>query len=390
MSRPQAILIVEDESIVALDLKHQLLELGYTVTDMAPSGEEAIQSVERRPPDLILMDVRLQGDIDGITSAERIRSTHDIPMIFLTSHSDDETVRRAAKTGPYGYLTKPYQPRELRAGIEVALVKADLERQLDEANQWFTQTLQWVTDGIVVTDLDARITVMNPAAESLTGWTSQAARGRVVGEVVKTLPPEPADGAGGAIELPLHRYDATAMVRAALELDRPTPIAHGLRLLGQHGEEATVDQTVGPVDGRRGPGLGAVLLLHDASFRIAQEHLLRHSDERLRKAFDASMLGMAVVSMAGEILEINQAMYRFLGGKVEDLKHRSHDDLLVEPLGAEVLEQLAQVRAGARSEVQFQTRYRRLVGADPAPAEVRVSPLANGARPTNLLYQLRP
>ncbi len=101
------ILIVEDEAIVALDLKLQLQELGYTVLGMVASGEAAIAAVAARAPQLILMDVRLQGPIDGIAAAQAIRRKHDLPVIFLTSHSDDDTVQAAARTAPYGYLTKP-------------------------------------------------------------------------------------------------------------------------------------------------------------------------------------------------------------------------------------------------------------------------------------------
>jgi CheY-like chemotaxis protein len=118
------VLIVEDEAIVALDLKLQLQELGYDVIGITASGEAAVAAVQARTPDVILMDVRLQGRLDGIEAAQAIRSTHDVPVIFLTSHSDDATVQRAAHTAAYGYLTKPYQIKELRAGIEVALTKS--------------------------------------------------------------------------------------------------------------------------------------------------------------------------------------------------------------------------------------------------------------------------
>lgn len=152
-----AILIVEDEAIVALDLKLSLEELGYEVTGVASSGEQALRAFDERPPQLVLMDVRLQGAMDGIATAQEIRRRQPVPLIFLTSHSDDDTVQRAARTAPYGYLTKPYQIRELRAGIEVALTKSRMERQLREADRWFAHTLHCVSDGVVVTDPAARI-----------------------------------------------------------------------------------------------------------------------------------------------------------------------------------------------------------------------------------------
>ena len=181
----QKILIVEDEAVVALDLKLNLQALGYAVLGVVASGEKAIDLAAQQLPNLILMDVRLQGAMDGIEAAAAIRRQHDIPVIFLTSHSDADTVQRAARTAAYGYLTKPYQIKELHAGIEVALTKARMERQLREADRWFAHTLQCVADGVVVTDLEGRVRFLNPAAEQLTGWPLEEAIGQAVGNVVQ-------------------------------------------------------------------------------------------------------------------------------------------------------------------------------------------------------------
>jgi signal transduction histidine kinase len=123
------ILIVEDESVVALDLKLQLSDLGYQVCGTATHGTQAVALASQHAPDLVLMDVRLLGAMDGIEAAQKIQQDGPVPVIFLTSHSDNHTVQRAAQTAPYGYLTKPFQLKELRAGIEVALAKAQQERE---------------------------------------------------------------------------------------------------------------------------------------------------------------------------------------------------------------------------------------------------------------------
>lgn len=125
---PASILIVEDEAVVALDLKMELEALGYQVAGIADTAEQALELARRHRPGLALMDIKLKGEEDGIAAAERLRRDVGVPVVFLTSFSDAETVRRAARTAAYGYLTKPFQPRELRAGIEVALWKAQLER----------------------------------------------------------------------------------------------------------------------------------------------------------------------------------------------------------------------------------------------------------------------
>ncbi len=126
----KSILIVEDEQIPAVDLKDILISFGYRVTGIAPSGEQAIEMVDEEAPDLILMDVRLAGKLTGIEAAEQILLRHSIPIIYLTAYADPELVERAKKTRPYGYLIKPYDERGIRTEIEIALYKAELDREI--------------------------------------------------------------------------------------------------------------------------------------------------------------------------------------------------------------------------------------------------------------------
>ncbi|MDO9550496.1 MAG: PAS domain S-box protein [Methanoregula sp.] len=126
----KSILIVEDEQIPAVDLKDTLISLGYRVTGIASAGERAIEMVDEEAPDLILMDVRLAGKLTGIEAAEQILLRHSIPIIYLTAYADPELVERAKKTRPYGYLIKPYDERGIRTEIEIALYKAELDREL--------------------------------------------------------------------------------------------------------------------------------------------------------------------------------------------------------------------------------------------------------------------
>ncbi|MGZ7049058.1 MAG: response regulator [Methanobacterium sp.] len=127
------ILIVEDEKILAMGLKNKLEKLGFTVTGLASSGAEAIGSVKTTQPDLVLMDIVLKGEMDGIDTAKFIVNLHDIPIIYLTAYADDKTLERAEKTCPYGYILKPYKDNELKANIKMALFKhnAQKERVMD-------------------------------------------------------------------------------------------------------------------------------------------------------------------------------------------------------------------------------------------------------------------
>jgi signal transduction histidine kinase len=146
------IMIVEDERILALDLAETLDELGYTVAGMASRGDEAIDLARRLAPQLILMDVRLDGDVDGITAAETIRDEHDVPVVFLTAHADDDTLHRATHSDASAYLVKPFKAPDLRCVIEIALHKHAAELRLRENERWLEQTLQQRTAALEATN----------------------------------------------------------------------------------------------------------------------------------------------------------------------------------------------------------------------------------------------
>ena len=130
MSAKSRILIVEDEMVISMELAATLRRLGYDVAGQVTTGEDAISKAGSTDPDLILMDIRLQGNIDGIEAAGRIRDEYDIPVIFLTAHSDEHTLERAISTQPSGYLIKPIRDRELYSTIELALRKQDILQRI--------------------------------------------------------------------------------------------------------------------------------------------------------------------------------------------------------------------------------------------------------------------
>ena len=125
-----SILVAEDENIVAMDLRNRLSSLGYSVAGIAATGEEAVAKAGETFPDLILMDIRLRGDMDGVEAAAEIRSKYQLPVVYLTGQADEHTLRRAKITEPLGYLLKPFDDRELRPAIEIALHKHRVESQL--------------------------------------------------------------------------------------------------------------------------------------------------------------------------------------------------------------------------------------------------------------------
>jgi CheY-like chemotaxis protein len=127
------ILIVEDEVITAIALKRELISLGYEVVAMADTTEEAVVAAEKNQPDLVLMDITLGGKLDGVAAATAIRGSLGLPVIFLTAHADDTTMKRAMLAGPFGYLLKPFGGPALKAAIEVALHKHQSESERADA-----------------------------------------------------------------------------------------------------------------------------------------------------------------------------------------------------------------------------------------------------------------
>src|SRR5262245_50622718 len=137
----KCIFIVEDEGIVAADLKERLTRMGYVVAGWAAAGEKAIEQVAKIKPDLVLIDIILQGKMDGVEVAEHVLKDHEIPCIFLTAHADDPTMKRASLTGPFGYVLKPCDERELQVAVEIALSRAGIESELRQANRDLARAL---------------------------------------------------------------------------------------------------------------------------------------------------------------------------------------------------------------------------------------------------------
>ncbi len=186
---PLRILVVEDETLVARDLHQTLTRAGYEVTALCRSGAEAMEAVKIQQPDVVLMDIHLQGDMDGIEAAGRIQREYHRPVIFLTGHADERTTKRARTAEPYGYLLKPFHESELRSVVELAFSRHKADRSLRASEERFVSTLRSMAEGVISTDVLGVITFLNPVAERLTGWTLASAAGRPLHEVFRVSLP---------------------------------------------------------------------------------------------------------------------------------------------------------------------------------------------------------
>ncbi len=164
------ILVVENERIVSIDIQSRLKSLGYEVVGAAVSGEEAIEKAALHRPDLVLMDIMLDGKLDGIAAAETIRRRLNIAVIFLTAHADANTLQRAKVTEPFGYILKPFEERELHGHIEIALYKHRMDLQLKESEERYMLATQGANDGLWDWDLVTQKIYFSPRWKSLLGF----------------------------------------------------------------------------------------------------------------------------------------------------------------------------------------------------------------------------
>jgi PAS domain S-box-containing protein len=262
--RKCSILIVEDEPIVAKDLQQSLREMHYDAFGIASSADDAIQRASERCPDLVLMDIRIKGVLDGIQTAEILRQRFGVSVIYLTAHADEATIERASKTLPYAYLLKPIKSAELRSAIEVALFRQRLDQNVRERERWFSTALRSVSDAVVTVDLGGTITYLNPAAEALIGATAEAAVGKTAEQVLQLMGHTSAPGAGGPLA-------------EALRSHLPTQPDQGKLRNIETGEQHSISDYAAPIlqDGKM---LGAVMVFRDVGEKQIMQKQLELAD----------------------------------------------------------------------------------------------------------------
>jgi two-component system cell cycle sensor histidine kinase/response regulator CckA len=251
MAKNGHILIVEDEAVSASMIEHQLLKLGYGVAGIAGSGDEAIILAERCRPDLVLMDIGLEGDMDGVEAATIIRHKFEIPVIYLTGNSDEATIKRARSTEAHGYLNKPMPAPMLHSTLQMALAKAAIESSIREERKWLATTLRCIRDGVIAVDSLGAVKLVNTAAEKLTGWSEHDALNHDLSEVFRVLQPE---------TRAISESSVTRVVTGASEGSCARKI-----LVSRDGTETLVEETAAAITNAAGFMTGVVLVFHKMS-----------------------------------------------------------------------------------------------------------------------------
>lgn len=246
------ILIVEDERIISLDLKHRLESLGHTVVGIVSSAEEAIVATESLQPDVVLMDIMLSGEMDGIEAAQKIHQSHSIPIVFVTANADEETLARVKVAQPAGYILKPFQERELYSIIDIAIYKNQVDQAMRKQERWFGTVLRSIVDGIVATDGEGQISLVNVPATSITGFSEEEAVGLPYDDVIRL-------------------YDTTTGVKNQIlpedgfSTDIQPLFFENCYLKNKHGAEVEIQGTVAPIHTEEHQTRGVVFAFRDVT-----------------------------------------------------------------------------------------------------------------------------
>jgi PAS domain S-box-containing protein len=282
------ILVVEDDRIVARDIQQQLTRIGHVVVGITARGEDVVSLAAQSQPDLLLMDIRLEGKLDGIDVAQQIRERLGIPVIFLTAYADEETVTRARVTEPFGYLLKPFEDSQLRTTIEMALYKHAAERKLRQSERRYAVTLSSIGDAVIATDELLRVTFMNPVAEKLTGWTQKEAIGQPLTDTFRIINEDTRQ----TVDNP-----AAKVLRSGLVIG----LANHTMLIARDGREVPIDDCGSPIIDDAGEITGTVLVFRDIGDRRETEATLRRAQTELATIGQRTMLGELAAAIAHEV-----------------------------------------------------------------------------------------
>jgi PAS domain S-box-containing protein len=347
------IMVVEDEGIIAQDIKNCLENLGYEVPEVVFTGHDAIQKAEELHPDLVLMDIVLKGDIDGIETAAEIRNRYNIPIVYLTAYEDDKTLRRAKLTEPLGYILKPFEERYLRSSIEMALYKHKMEWKLKENERWLATILKSVGDAVVVTDKNGNIKFMNPVAESLTGWSFQEAIGKSVKDVFNIIN----EDTKTPIENPV-----TRVLRDNTILSRKN---HTI-LISKTGKQISIDHSAAPMHDGEGNITGVVIIITDITDRRLAENALKESEKRYKNLFDHATDAIFVQSLTGDILSVNKEASKLLGYTKSEIYALKFSDVIhpAQNIKTDELNIILKDKGSHRFETQYMRKDRSVVDVE--------------------------
>ncbi len=330
------ILVVEDERLVAEDIKDTLEDIGYSVVGIVDTGEKALEKAEESRPDLVLMDIVLKEEMDGVKAAEEIKNELDIPVIYLTAYSDDEKLKRAKVTQPFGYIIKPFRRRELHSNIEMALYKHEMEKKIRKKEKKYRAIFENTGTAMVIIEKDKTISLAN---EEFTKWTGY-----------------PKEEIEGDMKWP----------QFVAEKDRPkmkefhekrrekpdeVPKNYKVKLVNRFGDVRDILMEVGMIpDSEKSIASGTDVTDYKKTFGV-----MRESQEAFRILFENTSESVILIDEDEKIKEVNRTFCNSLGWIEEQLTGKSIEKFLSTEKGEECEKSIEKLLAGEKDKIEGKT-----------------------------------
>lgn len=355
-NHPKKILLVEDETLIAMHEQMILEDYGYSVM-VVSSGESAIVSVQNTPDiDLILMDINLGDGIDGTEAARQILAEHDIPLVFLSSHTEREVVEKTEGITSYGYIVKNSGETVLIASIKMAfrlfsarMKEKEKEQELEKSEENLLITLNSIGDGVIVTDNDGKVVRMNPVAEVLCGWSQSEARGKVLTEVFR-------------IFHSITREPVKDPVRVVLEKGQIVGLGNHTVLLARDGKEYQISDSAASIRDKNGKTIGIVLVFSDVTESYYMRRKIEESEEKYRLIVEKANDGIEITQQ-DKIIFCNAQFARMLGYSIEELQQISFSQIFTDKATRALYERQKRRKAGNSVSHNYQTTFRRKDGS---------------------------
>ena len=321
------VLIVEDKKSVVEDLERRLKELEYSVCAAVPSGAEAVEKAAEMQPDVVLINVELEGEIDGIETAKQIRDSLDIPTVYLADYSNDafvekkDLLKRAEITNPFDYIPLPHGRRRMYLTVESTVYQHKMERETKLKEQQLSTILNSISDAVIATDNQELVTFMNPAAERLTGWQLEEAASVSIKQIFRI------DNEEGC--------PITAILKNILNTDpavspeSPTDVEvkDSTVFTSKSGRKTHIDYSIAPSINQKGKVVGTVITFRDITGQKALEERLNQTIDQLQDQtqlmetiFDSMSDGMIAADTAGRYLMTNPKAKEITGISLEGLE----------------------------------------------------------------------
>ncbi len=312
------ILIVTDKKSIAENVESRLKELGYTVCAVVPTGAQAVEKAAEMQPDIVLIDIELEGAIHGIEAAERICNSLDIPTIYLADYrievfsKKEDLLKRAEITSPFEYIPQPYGKRKLYLNIESALY----QHRMEENTQHLTKILNGISDAAIATDNKGFLTFMNPVAETLTGWEMEEVSGKHVTDIFTIYVRN--RGKSTKNTSLIEAFQKGSVTNG--ELSSASEVDYNTYLIAKSGREIPIDYNITSIEDAKDKSAGMVITFHDISKYKRMEDQLNQSIGKLRSrtqlmktVFNSMNEGIVVVDLRGRVLFVNPSIQQMLG-----------------------------------------------------------------------------